>query len=418
LKYFDRTMMTSLPEPTTNQTDLPGLPPFIGDPPEPSNLPMTAPNANQTELPPSIGDTPEYMLYDPSPTSLAAQSSSQSSSSMTTTGNAGNDTDVGTNTLVSKEEEMQGWIEEEMRAKTNSTVVTNTTHVVSNNTTEGFDDSTPPPTDLLSEEEGMKDWIEEEIEARDANNTTGATNTTQVVSNATEGFVDSTSPPTDLLSEEEEMKDWIEEEMEEWSSKNETGATNTTTEETPLGGDDEGASDEDEGGDTDEAIDEEGDDGDEAIDEAITDDDSDHEVVEVNNYDASEDDDDQSAETLLDDDDGSIRPFGSPTRGPTSIPVWNAPTPAFTPELSSCSLTSYQDCNPYLLVGVAAMIPLLLICICRRWCCRGSSADDKGQYRQVAAQYGHSKYDNTFSDEYSADGSTGDIELSLAESNG
>jgi hypothetical protein len=377
---------------------------------------MTPPNSNQTELPPSIGDTPEYILDDPGP-SLAAQSST----SMTTTGNA----DVlGTNTLEAKEDEMKGWIEEEMQGAiggTNSTIATNTTQAVSNNNkTEGVDDSTPPPTDLLSEEEGMEDWIEEEIEARDAKNTTGATNTTQGGSNATEGFVDSTSPPTDLLSQEEGMKDWIEEETGNWNSKNETGASNTTTKETPIGGDDDaGASDEDEAGDTDAAI-----------DEGTTDEDSDDEVDDEhedtdaaadddanNNYDASEDDN-QSAETLLDDDDGSIRPFGSPTKAPTSIPVWNTPTPAFKPELSSCSLTSYQDCNPFLLVGVAAMIPLLLICICRRWCCGGSSDEDKGQYRQVAAQYGDSKYDNTFSDEYSADGSTGDIELSLAEMNG
>jgi hypothetical protein len=56
-----------------------------------------------------------------------------------------------------------------------------------------------------------------------------------------------------------------------------------------------------------------------------------------------------------------------------------------------------------------AILPLLLICLCRRYCCGGDKGNDNiGQYREVAAQYGDVNFDNTFSDAYSDDGSAGD----------
>lgn len=432
-------------------------------------------------------------------TSVASNTTKVDSEEMEARAAANNSTDVSSNTttndftlpptdLLSEEEAMQDWINEEMEewdshnetgASFNSTTLGANTTEVTNNT------STLPPTDLLSEEEGMQDWIDEELEEWNSHNATGGT-TSNINFNATEGD-NSTLPPTDLLSEEEGMQDWIDEELEEWNSHNATnGSTsnnnnNTTAEEVDEdvniddeeeeeGVDADGDQDEDASLDADEDADQattdedggddlildddgvvnfEGDDaveGDDAIDDAVAgndamiedddgvvnfegddavqgDDAVDDAVEGDDDFDATygktDDDDDLGSSTLLDDD-HAIGSFGSPTKAPT-LPVWNAPTPTFKPSLSSCSLETYKECNPYILGGAGGAAALFLLCILRCLCCccrRSKSADEKGQYRQVAAQYGDSKYDNTFSDDFSADGSIGDIELSLAETNG
>jgi hypothetical protein len=65
--------------------------------------------------------------------------------------------------------------------------------------------------------------------------------------------------------------------------------------------------------------------------------------------------------------------------------------------------------NPLAVYSILAILPLLLICLCRRYCCGGDKGNDnRGQYREVAAQYGDVNFDNTFSDAYSDDGSAGD----------
>ncbi|CAJ1965769.1 unnamed protein product [Cylindrotheca closterium] len=264
----------------------------------------------------------------------------------------------------------------------------------------------------------------------------------------TQQVEEATTVPTDLESIEAEMTDFIDESIKEWNAKG-----NATAVESGDGKDldgDDGEEEEDEDGDSDEDSDEDG--------EESEDDDGDEEDQEDEDGDESEDSDESSEdedaddispnednvgvegspaikppgaegkkdgiEEMLDDDGTKSALFGTPTLAPTGKMVWNDAAPVFKPELPAtqeCSLSSYsiQACmkNTYVLGGVGSILLLLLLCICRKCCCRSSRADERGQYRQVAAQYGDMKYDNTFSDDYSA-GSAGDIELSLAEMNG
>jgi hypothetical protein len=104
---------------------------------------------------------------------------------------------------------------------------------------------------------------------------------------------------------------------------------------------------------------------------------------------------------------------------PTTIDEWNGPAPTFTfppaMETKSCSdLATISDqiqCRfeeyPFVFYAVLAFVPLLLICCCRRYCCRPGK-ESRGEYRAVAAQYGDMSFDNTFSDNYSDDGMSDD----------
>lgn len=104
---------------------------------------------------------------------------------------------------------------------------------------------------------------------------------------------------------------------------------------------------------------------------------------------------------------------------PTTTNEWNGPTPTFTfppaMETKACSdLATISDqiqCRfeeyPFVFYAVLAFVPLLLICCCRRYCCRPSK-ESRGEYRAVAAQYGDMSFDNTFSDNYSDDGMSDD----------
>ena len=101
---------------------------------------------------------------------------------------------------------------------------------------------------------------------------------------------------------------------------------------------------------------------------------------------------------------------------PTSKQIWNDPTPSFTlpPTMSHPSSHSSSERHSYLLYGTMGAAFLFLLFVCK--CCgrKNKDTDERGQYRQVARQYGN--YDNTFSDDFSDD--DGDIELSLSEMNG
>ncbi|KAL3935893.1 MAG: hypothetical protein SGBAC_008672, partial [Bacillariaceae sp.] len=231
--------------------------------------------------------------------------------------------------------------------------------------------------------------------------------------NATTQIGEATPVPTDLASIEAEMAGFIEKSNEEWHSGKGTNATVGNS--TAIGnGDEDADADLDADLDADESSSANGDGGiDSAKDETLG-----SEGSETNNPIApgGKKDDDETTPAL----------FGSPTLAPSAKIVWNDPVPVFKPELPAsaeeCTLSStisVQACmkNTYVLGGVGSILILLLLCICRKCCCRSSRRDERGQYRQVADQYGDMKYDNTFSDDYSA-GSAGDIELSLAEMNG
>ena len=74
--------------------------------------------------------------------------------------------------------------------------------------------------------------------------------------------------------------------------------------------------------------------------------------------------------------------------------------------------------HPVQYYGSFLSIILVLICFLRYCFCRrsshGGAYDPRGEYRQVAAQYGHNGFDNTFSDELSQEsddiGFTDDME--------
>jgi hypothetical protein len=71
-------------------------------------------------------------------------------------------------------------------------------------------------------------------------------------------------------------------------------------------------------------------------------------------------------------------------------------------------LTCDMKEHPYIFYGSFALFSFVLVCCLRRICKVGN--DSRGEYRAVAAQYGDMRFDNTFSDDYSTDGS-----LSLGE---
>jgi hypothetical protein len=102
---------------------------------------------------------------------------------------------------------------------------------------------------------------------------------------------------------------------------------------------------------------------------------------------------------------------------------WDAPAPAFTlpPGTLDCDLMCQTKEHPYVVYTLLAFVPLLLILCCRRYCCADKFKDSRGRYSTIAAQYGDMSYDNTFSDDYSAEGGSDDgddLEESWGKSGG
>jgi hypothetical protein len=64
--------------------------------------------------------------------------------------------------------------------------------------------------------------------------------------------------------------------------------------------------------------------------------------------------------------------------------------------------------HPYVIYMFLAFAPLLLLWCCRRYCCGDKNKDSRGRYSTIVAQYGDMSYDNTFSDDYSAEGGSFD----------
>jgi hypothetical protein len=126
----------------------------------------------------------------------------------------------------------------------------------------------------------------------------------------------------------------------------------------------------------------------------------------------------------------TINDVPAPSSSSSSSTTWDeAAAPfSFPPAVTtkSCSFPmEFLSCqieeSPLAVYSILAILPLLLICVCRRYCCGGDKAnDERGQYREVAAQYGDVNFDNTFSDAYSDDGSAvdddGDVEESWGKS--
>lgn len=113
-------------------------------------------------------------------------------------------------------------------------------------------------------------------------------------------------------------------------------------------------------------------------------------------------------------DGGSSPTFALPTIAPVSpfpgnggsSPTFGLPTRAPVQTIPSSSSTV-----TFAAYAILIFMPLLLICCCWRYCCKGrSEKDTRGEYRTVAAQYGNMGYDNTFSEVYSDDEDNGDLE--------
>lgn len=114
----------------------------------------------------------------------------------------------------------------------------------------------------------------------------------------------------------------------------------------------------------------------------------------------------------------TLSPTSAPTQSPVQAPAlpkkkvgWNEPAPVFTVPpgtfQDSCSGLSgrigcqFHDHTLGTLIFLA-FAPLVLICLCRRYCC-SKPVDTRGEYRAVAAQYGDMTFDDAFADTYSDD---------------
>lgn len=101
----------------------------------------------------------------------------------------------------------------------------------------------------------------------------------------------------------------------------------------------------------------------------------------------------------------------SPTSGKSSATCGS-------PLLSRAVLTCHRRIHPVPYYASFFSVILVFVCLLRYCFCRrnsnGGAYDSRGEYRQVAAQYGHNGFDNTFSDELSQEsddiGFTDDME--------
>jgi len=498
--------------------------------------------ANQTELPPSIGDTPEYMLVEPNDPNTPSFSNSNNEgdgSDFSKVGKMnpddliqlapldanGNPTGFDGNpvipfTVTNAETNRNNKNAEEDSINENTNEDTTATYTPFTN--KHKEEEEPEQTTLVEEEEEAHEWIEEEEDEWDEESSEGGMTTKAGDSEMSNmiakkyGVSIDTAPPTDVDSIETELEDFIDGSMKEFENSS-TPLGDVTQPPTDLDSEDSIEESVEKGNSTDSESSDE--DGDESSEDADVDEDDDEEssdeeidaeedtnseitggattpavgdsstpvptdldsieaemedfikesitnwdnvtLSESSDEDESSDDADADSsdeneesggsentaggnigkgdkggaasgpngkkdgiESLLDDD-ATKALFGDPTMAPTAKIVWNDAAPVFKPKSqdstdAACSLSDIQACmsNPYVLGGAASIVLILLLCICRKCCCRPSRADEQGQYRQVAAKYSQMKYDDTFSDDYSADGSTGDIELSLSEVNG
>jgi len=117
----------------------------------------------------------------------------------------------------------------------------------------------------------------------------------------------------------------------------------------------------------------------------------------------------------------SPHPVPSPLAGnnqPT-LPRWDDRAPTFALSESTTTLfddkTTSSHAHSLGFFVAVAMVPILLLCICRRFCCSGKQ-DSRGEYRAVAARYGDMSFDNTFSDNFSDEELEGDPEEAWGKS--
>ena len=103
-----------------------------------------------------------------------------------------------------------------------------------------------------------------------------------------------------------------------------------------------------------------------------------------------------------------VAPVSAPVFAPIATPSspsseWEwTPTTTTTETIECSGIVGTMECqykqHEMIIMAVLAFVPVLVICLLRKCCCKPSK-DTRGEYRAVAAQYGD--YDNTFSDDYS-----------------